>query len=195
MKERSKEAAGRVDITTLLSYRILILSSTLARWAAREYWKRFRLKLAEWRILSIVGARGSMSVNTVSDAISVDKAWISRTVPKLVKRGLLRVAGDSNDRRRTLLQITPKGALIHTKMSEISVARQQRLVKGLTALEMRELKRLLALLQSEAETMLGEQTESEPKEAGEILSPHYRAARSTQGRQANADPVNPARRV
>lgn len=161
MTAQRKQATGRVDITTLLSYRILILSSTLARWAAREYWKRFGLKLAEWRILSIVGARGSMSVNEVSDAISVDKAWISRSVPKLMKRGLLRVGGDPNDGRRTLLQVTPKGALIHGKMSEISRARQQRLVRALDSSEMNELRRLLTLLQTEAETMLKEQDQFE----------------------------------
>ena len=98
-----------------------------------------------------------MSVNAVSDAISIDKAWISRSVPGLQERGLLRVAGDPKDRRRTVLEITPKGASIHRKMSQMSLARQQRLVKALTRSEMNEFRRLLKVLQAEAETMLEEQ--------------------------------------
>lgn len=156
MSAGKRRTGDPVDITTLFSYRILILSGTLARWAAREYWKRFKLKLAEWRILSIVGARGPISVNAVSDAISVDKAWISRTATRLEKRGLLRVADDPRDRRRTVLEVTPKGAAIHAKMSRISLGRQQRLEKAMTRSELNEFRRLLATLQTEAERMLEE---------------------------------------
>ena len=85
-----KREPPAVDVTTLFSYRLLVLSSTLGRWAAREYQKRFDLKFPEWRILSVVGARGPISPIEVSNIIAIDKAWISRTVPRLVKRGLLR---------------------------------------------------------------------------------------------------------
>lgn len=146
-----------VDVTSLFSYRLLLLSSTLARWAAREYLARFDLKLAEWRILSVVGARGPVSPNEVSNIISIDKAWISRTVPQLVERGLLKTRQDPHDRRRTELMLTARGAAIHRSMSRVSLGRQQKLLEGLGPAEIAEFSRLLATLQAGAEGMLERQ--------------------------------------
>lgn len=153
------DSTGQVDITSLLSYRILLLSSTLARWASREYLKRFELKLPEWRILSIVGARGPVSVNEVAETLSIDKAWISRTVPKLVKMGYLKTRADAVDRRRTILEATKHGVTLHEEMSRVSLARQQRLVRPLKVAERVEFERLLRVLQKEAESLLREQRE------------------------------------
>ena len=146
-----------MPITSLLAYRVLMLSSTLAQWTGPKYLQRFGLKPTERRILSVVGARGSASVNAVSKMISIDKAWISRTVPRLVKSGLVRVTGDHNDRRRRVLVITPKGASVHDRISRMSLNREKRQVKALTRGELDEFRRLLGVLQSEAERMLKEQ--------------------------------------
>jgi len=152
-----RDTAGQVDITALLSYRILLLSSTLARWASREYLKRFELKLPEWRILSIVGARGPVSVNEVAETLSIDKAWVSRTVPKLVKMGYLRTRADAIDRRRTMLEATRSGKALHEEMSRVSLARQERLVRPLKVAERVEFERLLKVLQMEADLLVREQ--------------------------------------
>ncbi|NYT64020.1 MarR family transcriptional regulator [Alcaligenaceae bacterium] len=147
-----------VDITRLVSYRVLMLSSTLARWAAREYLQRFNLKLPEWRIISVVGARGPISPGDVSEVLSVDKAWISRTLPGLVKRNLLVVSLDLNNKRRTFLTLTNEGAALHGELSKASQERQNQLLNALTADERNEFERLLAVLQSEAENMLMHQS-------------------------------------
>jgi len=156
MQEKALDT-NPVDITTLISYRVLVFSGTLARWAAREYLHNFDLKLPEWRIISIVGARGPISANEVSEIISIDKAWISRTIPALVKRNLVRLQADAQDRRRKMLTLTPKGAEIHKKLSRISRARQDRLFQSLKATDVAKLQSILATLQAEAEKMLIEQ--------------------------------------
>ena len=153
------DARERIDITSLLSYRILLLSSTLARWASREYLQRFKLKLPEWRILSIVGARGPVSVNEVAETLSIDKAWISRTVPKLVEMGYLKTRIDAVDRRRTILETTKRGTALHEEMTGVSMARQERLVRPLSREELAEFERLLKVLQNEAELLLRQQRE------------------------------------
>lgn len=156
MPEKNLDAHP-VDITTLISYRVLVFSGTLARWAAREYLHNFDLKLPEWRIISVVGARGPISANEVSEIISIDKAWISRTIPALVKRKLVRLQDDAQDRRRKLLMLTPKGAEIHRKLSRISRGRQDRLFGSLKASDVAKFQSILAALQEEAEKMLIEQ--------------------------------------
>lgn len=149
-----KREPPAVDVTTLFSYRLLVLSSTLGRWAAREYQKRFDLKLPEWRILSVVGARGPISPIEVSNIIAIDKAWISRTVPRLVKRGLLSTRADPLDRRRTELVLTDAGAEIHRAMSRVSLGRQENLLSGVKPADVQAFSRMLAALQENSESML-----------------------------------------
>jgi len=146
-----------VDITKLLAYRLLLLSSTVARWTGHKYSEPYDLKLPERRILSIVGARGPTSVNEVSKVISIDKGWVSRTIPRLVKRGLLTMTLDAKDRRRKMLVVTRKGAAIHAAINKIYVRKEKRLVNTLTPKELDEFRRLLAVLQKEADRMLQEQ--------------------------------------
>src|SRR5438105_13039149 len=85
------------DVTAMVRYRVLLLSSTLGRWAAREYPRRFGVSLPEWRVLSIVAARSSVAVSAIADAISVDKAWISRTLRRLGRAGYVRARQDPGD--------------------------------------------------------------------------------------------------
>jgi len=143
-----------VEIASLLAYRVLLLSSTLARWTGPRYFKRFGLKLPERRILSVVSARGPSSVNEVSKIISIDKAWVSRTVPRLVNRGLLTIAPDPKNKRRKVLSITPKGASIDASILRTSIQREKTLVRNLTQRELNEFRRVLSILQLEAERML-----------------------------------------
>lgn len=155
---RRADEESAVDVTALLSYRLLVLSNTLGRWAAREYPRRFNLTLPEWRIISVLGARGPISPIEVSNLIAVDRAWISRTVPRLAERGLLQVQDDPGDRRRTLLLLTANGAHLHRTISQVSLERQRRLTQALGEKEAADFDRTLAKLQRKAEVMLEEQS-------------------------------------
>jgi len=142
------------DITSTLSYRVLLLSNTLARWAAREYPRRFGVSLPEWRVLSIVAARSPVAVNAIADAISVDKAWVSRTLRRLARGGYTRPRQDPRDERRVLIEITGKGRAKAEDMLRASQDRQRRLVAGLAPADLRRFLEVLRWLQTRADAML-----------------------------------------
>src|SRR5262245_31132101 len=144
----------RPDITSTLSYRVLLLSNTLARWAAREYPRRFGVSLPEWRVLSIVAARSPVAVNAIADAVSVDKAWVSRTLRRLARGGYIRPRQDPRDERRVLIEITLKGRAKAEEMLRASQNRQRRLVAGLRSADLGRFLKMLASLQARAEAML-----------------------------------------
>jgi DNA-binding MarR family transcriptional regulator len=146
------------DITATLSYRVLLLSNTLARWAAREYPRRFGVSLPEWRVLSIVAARSPVAVNAIAEAISVDKAWVSRTLRRLGRAGFTRARQDPGDERRVFIEITAKGRAKAERMLRASQARQRSLVTDLRPADLARFLGTLAHLQSRAEAMLAADT-------------------------------------
>lgn len=157
MVGRRRRAVAPVDITGFLSYRVLMLSNTLGRWAAREYPMRFGLTLPEWRVLSVLAIRGTSTAHAIGDALSIDKAWVSRTLAALARRGLLRTNRDPSDRRRRLIGLTGHGRALCARVSRASVERQRRLVADLSPRALARFEATLAALQTRAEAMLDEQ--------------------------------------
>ena len=93
----------------LISHRVLVLSNTLALAAGRFYPHAFGVRLAEWRVIDALHAGRGITANQVSQWLKTDKAWVSRSVQRLVSAGLARRRRDPGDGRRMLLTLTPKG--------------------------------------------------------------------------------------
>ncbi|MCG5073246.1 MarR family winged helix-turn-helix transcriptional regulator [Paraburkholderia tagetis] len=143
-----------VDVTQNLSYRLLLLSNTLARSAARDLAEVTDVSVPEWRIVSVVGIRGPISLNDLAQTIAVDKAWVSRTVVALEKKGLIQRAPLPTDGRLFSLKLTEAGKALHLEASEWSQRRQKRLKAVFTAQEYAQFEGFVERLQAVAETML-----------------------------------------
>lgn len=149
----------------MLSYSVLLLSNTLARWAAREYPRRFGISLPEWRVLSIVSARSPVAVGSIAEAISVDKAWVSRTLHRLKRDGWVRARQDRDDERRVYIEITVAGHRTAKRMLAASRDRQRRLVAGMGTVELNRFLAILVRLQARAESMLATDSPARPSMA------------------------------
>ncbi|MBL8384410.1 MAG: MarR family transcriptional regulator [Burkholderiales bacterium] len=150
---RGKAARTPVDVTRNLSYRIVQLSSTLARSASRDFGEYASLSMPVWRMLSVIGSRGPISLGEVAKVIGVDKGWLSRTLAQLEQRGLVRRSADPADARQFFLELTRAGRDLHLHGSAISVARQRHLEREFSADELVVLEGLLRRLQAAAEAM------------------------------------------
>src|SRR3954469_9005528 len=93
-------------LQALLSHRVLVLSNTLALAAARYYPRRFGVRLAEWRVIDALHAgAGRISAVHISRWLKTDKAWVSRSVDRLVTSGYVRRRADPGHGRRQLLKL------------------------------------------------------------------------------------------
>ncbi|MFO1282715.1 MAG: MarR family transcriptional regulator [Burkholderiales bacterium] len=158
MARARRVAAAPVDVTRFLSYRILALSNTLGRWAAREYPARFGLTLPQWRILSVIATRGAPTAQEIGETLSIDKAWVSRTLAALARRGIVRTRSDPRDRRRMFVGLTARGRALANRVSRASLERQRELVAGLPAGALARFESTLRDLQSRADAMLDRQS-------------------------------------
>lgn len=140
----------------LLSHRVLVLSNTLARAASRYYLRRFGVRLAEWRVIDALHAGRGISANQISQWLQTDKAWVGRSVERLIAAGYVRRRPDPRHGRRLLLTLTAKGERAYAAIAAAAQRRHDNVLKPLTAEERQFLERILAKLQARAEEMLAE---------------------------------------
>ena len=141
----------------LISHRVLVLSNTLALAAARYYPRRFGVRLAEWRVIDALHAgEGRISAVHIGRWLKTDKAWVSRSVDRLVAAGHVRRRPDPEHGRRVLLELTRKGERAYAAIAAAARQRNQHLLEALTAAEQRALEHVLGKLQARAVELLAD---------------------------------------
>jgi DNA-binding MarR family transcriptional regulator len=138
----------------LLSHRVLVLSNTLARAAARYYPRRFGVRLAEWRVIDALHAGRGISANQISQWLRTDKAWVGRSVERLIAAGYVRRRPDPEHGRRLLLSLTAKGERTYAAIAAAARRRHDNALAALSPAERKALERMLAKLQARAAEML-----------------------------------------
>lgn len=142
-------------LRALLSHRVLLLSNTLALAASRYYPRRFGVRLAEWRVIDALHAGPGISANQISQWLSTDKAWVGRSVDRLIAAGYVERRRDPEHGRRMPLRLTAKGERAHAAIGAAARRRNDNLLNALSPAERQMLERVLAALQARATAMLG----------------------------------------
>lgn len=104
------------DLTNFLPFRLTVLSNRLARRVARFYAERFKLTAPEWRTIAVLGQHGAMTANAVIVQTTMDKVRVSRAVARLLKADYVTRESDPLDRRRAILDLTPKGTELYRQI-------------------------------------------------------------------------------
>src|SRR3954468_6059530 len=141
-------------LQALLSHRVLVLSNTLALAASRHYPRRFGVRLAEWRVIDALHAGRGITANEISRRLRTDKAWVGRSVERLIAAGYVRRRPDPDHGRRILLTLSPKGERTYAAIASAARRRHDNLLGALSAAERHLLDRALAKLQARASAML-----------------------------------------
>jgi DNA-binding MarR family transcriptional regulator len=139
----------------LISVRVVRLSDLLLRIGKSTFESRFGVKLTELRILIILGAFRSISVNEISRRTHIDKAWISRSLTGLLRRKLIKKTAHPEDSRASSLSLTAKGEALLREIAPVAEEYQRQLLEGQSG---REVERVLDLLAVRAEEMYQQTT-------------------------------------
>ena len=137
-----------------LPYRLSILSNRVSNAIARIYQRKFGLSIPEWRLIAVVGRFGPMSANEAAERTEMDKVRVSRAVQRMLAAGLLERATDAQDRRRSILQLSPKGAAIRVEIAPFAHEIENQLLAPLSEEDRSELDRVVRLLEKSAMTFL-----------------------------------------
>lgn len=152
------QRAGReprpATLEDLIGFQVARLSNTLARAADLRYLREFDLSVSEWRCLASLASLKQASVVELAALTQTDKAWVSRTLGRLVGRGLVVQQVDEQDGRRVLASLTKAGAELNRKVLRMARQRNRELLKGLDPAAIESLHRMFGHLQEVARRML-----------------------------------------
>ena len=148
-KTRSKPDSSR-----LVSQRILVLSNLLRRAAGLRYRRLLDLQAGEWGVVAELGHRSPCTLNDLSGRIGVDKTQLSRTVSRLIARGLVRRKPNPHDNREVRLSLTPQGQDCHAAIMRAGRNANLSLLADLSARERKQLVDLIERVTVRARDLL-----------------------------------------
>ncbi len=147
----------QLHLEDFVPYQLSRLSNTISAGIAATYRERFDLSITEWRIIAILGRYADISANEVAQKGALDKVAVSRAVKRLLEREVLTRHIASDDRRRSVLALSPSGQSVYEAVAPAAIALEQRLLNALTPDEQAQLKEVIAKLSQQAERILDQQ--------------------------------------
>jgi DNA-binding MarR family transcriptional regulator len=143
-------------LESLATYRLTRIGDSLVRAASQVYSARHGVTLTELRLLATLGRHDGLAVSEASRLTGIDKAWVSRSLAVLVKRKLVSRHPHPSDSRIVLLSLTPMGKAKVRQIIPLAVARNERLLAGLSKREKALLNGILDQLQAKVEELLAQ---------------------------------------
>lgn len=169
-------ASPLIKLESFLPYRLSVLANVTSSAIAAAYEQRFGLTIPEWRVIAVLMRHPGLSAREVAEKSRMDAVAVSRAVARLLRAGRLRRAVAADDRRRSVLEVSPAGVQVYRGVAPLALQYERSLLEPLSAADRATLDRLLGVLTQRAET-----NSLEIREAA--ASARTRPARRTQTRR------------
>ncbi|MEL6367952.1 MAG: MarR family transcriptional regulator [Pseudomonadota bacterium] len=118
-----------------LPYRLSILSNTVSGTIASAYDRRFNLSIPEWRVMAVVARSPGLSAAQVAARTLMDKVAVSRAVAKLLKQERITREFADQDKRRSILNLSPAGREVYEQVVPMALKIEAELLEGFTGEE------------------------------------------------------------
>lgn len=102
-----------------------------------------KLTLAEANALYVIGPTEPKTMKQIAEALGVAVSTPTRTIDRLVEKGLVNRTVDIKDRRQLLIEPTPAGRRILAEMDEEGLMIIRKMVENLENKEIEDLKNIL----------------------------------------------------
>ncbi|MBZ9741406.1 MULTISPECIES: MarR family winged helix-turn-helix transcriptional regulator [unclassified Mesorhizobium] len=124
-----------LELESFLPYRLYRLADAVSREFSKVYKDHYGLTRPEWRTLSGLGQRGTMTATALGEQSAMHKTKVSRAVSELERRRWLLRTPDENDRRVEHLTLTKAGLAAYREMVPLAKAFERELLARLGAEE------------------------------------------------------------
>ena len=132
-----------LQLEHFLPYQLSILSNTVSQAIASDYQQRFDLSVTEWRVMAVLARFDRLSAREVAERTAMDKVAVSRALARLVAAGRVDRSIHDDDKRRSVLRLSPAGWLIHDEVAPMARSRERDLLAKLDVDERAWLQRIL----------------------------------------------------
>ena len=124
-----------LELESFLPYRLYRLADAVSQEFSRIYKERHGLTRPEWRTLSGLGERGTMTATALGEQSAMHKTKVSRAVAELERRRWLTRTQDEADRRVEHLALTKAGLAAYREMVPLAKAFERELLARLSVEE------------------------------------------------------------
>lgn len=140
---------GRGDnwLDGFVPYQIYRITNSLNQ-RLRKRLRREPISVSRWRVLSVLRAHGTLTINAIAELAAMEQPTVSRTVTQLVRDGLVSRRTAKTDSRYTEVSLTRAGQRAFEAVYPIAVEHQTTALKGFSDKEIRHLSELLQRIQN-----------------------------------------------
>lgn len=131
-------------LSDFLPYLLSITSNAVSDRIAEEYHARFGLRIAEWRVMAVLGDLGGQTQRELVGATRMDKVAVNRACKVLEQRKLIARSPNDRDGRSHHLELTAAGRSVFDEIMPIALAMEDRLFAPLKGSDREKFKALLA---------------------------------------------------
>lgn len=149
--DKSTQAASR-----LLAFRFLSTSQLLYRNLELMMGRELGLSVRQWRVMFFLANDGVGSVQEIADFCRYDKSQVSRALQELTDKAYVNRVPGVHDRRKVLASLTPAGIEVYRQGLRISLARDERMKRALSADELAAFNATLDKLAEQAQAIMDE---------------------------------------
>ena len=135
-----------LELEHFLPYRLSVLTNRISQTIADTYAARLGIGITEWRVIAVLGRHPGLSANGVAERTAMDKVAVSRTIARLLERGVVQRDTHGDDRRRSVLELSEAGYGIYDDVVPLALARERALLAHFDEDEKRLLDGLLTKL-------------------------------------------------
>jgi len=132
-----------LTLEEFVPYRLSVASNAVSTRISQSYRKRFKLKVAEWRLIAILAETAHMTPQDIGKAGELDKITVSRAAAALLKRGLVAQDRNPEDGRSHFLSLTAEGEALYEQIVPAAKGVEDALLANFSVEDRTQLVRLL----------------------------------------------------
>lgn len=146
-------ASPLIELEAFLPYRLSVLANVTSNAIAAAYEERFGLTIPEWRVIAVLSRYPGLSAREVAEKTRMDAVAVSRAVNRLLRAGRLRRAVATDDRRRSILQVSAAGAAVYRDVAPLALEFERYLLAAIEPSDRAVLTRIIGVLTQRAESL------------------------------------------
>lgn len=148
-----EQAQSGRRLADFLPYQLSVTSNAVSSMIAGQYRAKFGLKIAEWRVMAVLGDAGAVTQRELTEATLMDKVAVNRACKVLEDRKLILRRPNADDGRSHLLELTDEGRAIHAEVMPLARAMEAEIFSTLGKDECEQFRELLRRVFQQTESM------------------------------------------
>ncbi len=142
-------------LADFLPYLLSVTSNAVSGAVADTYQAKFGIRIAEWRVMAVLGDARTMTQRELVCATLMDKVAVNRASKHLEARGLIARSPNNRDGRSHHLGLTDEGRALHGAIMPLAQAMEEAIFEPLDEAERNVFKAMLARVRASAANFKG----------------------------------------